>query len=292
MRKSRQLSAKQMACLAVIVATGILVAVTCPSTRNWEPIGVPSMEPFSSSPGDTPYLTFPSVSSTTGTATTPFSFSVVYTNVDNTAPVYMYIYIDGQGYPMSQQDPADLQYLDGCVFMYITTLRPGCHWYSFSVCVGTTFFSTPIYYAPLVQDEPPTLTYCAVSPTAGDAGTTFTYSVMYTDLEGAEPVYVQAWINGQEYSMTKQDPLDMNFRDGCIYYVHVMTLSNGSCSYYFKMSDGYHVVTSETSRGPNLLASLTSGSVTPTSGNYTTLFTFEVTYVHKLDVPPMYVQVW
>ena len=78
----------------------------------------------------------------------------------------------------------------------------------------------------------PTLTYPRVTPTTGDSGTSFTFTVHYV---GDEPVLMELYLGDQAHSMQEVDPSDDNYTDGKDYYFESQ-LSEGTTIYYFKMT--------------------------------------------------------
>ena len=90
---------------------------------------------------------------------------------------------------------------------------------------------------------PPTLTEGDVSPDTGPSGGSFTWSVVYTDLDNDPPSYIRVHIDGSVSgnAMTKVDPSDTNYTDGCLYqYQRIM--GSGTHTYHFETGDGLHAV--------------------------------------------------
>ncbi|MFX0100147.1 MAG: PKD domain-containing protein, partial [Candidatus Hodarchaeota archaeon] len=67
--------------------------------------------------------------------------------------------------------------------------------------------------------------------------TTFTFTVNYSDADNDEPEFIHLIINGTQYTMSKMDPLDNNYLDGC-YYTCNTTLNAGAYLYVYYCSDG------------------------------------------------------
>lgn len=118
---------------------------------------------------------------------------------------------------------------------------------------GTLLDSVP---GPFVAaNTPPTLSFLAadngsdplnppgLDPNNGQAATSFTYTVVYTDSDrfagvaGNPPDYVHVYIDGQPFSMTKVDPNDNDYTDGAA-FSYTTTLTKGTHNYYFDASDG------------------------------------------------------
>ena len=100
-------------------------------------------------------LTVPMVSPETGSQSTYFTFSVVYTNPTNNAPDYMQVIINSGSdytYYMQKQNANDYTYTDGCVF-YCTIQLPagnGNYEYYFIARCGNTAIQTTIKTGPTI----------------------------------------------------------------------------------------------------------------------------------------------
>ncbi|MBM7787406.1 glycoside hydrolase family 9 protein [Tenggerimyces flavus] len=81
--------------------------------------------------GTAPTLTAGAVSPASGTSTTPFTFSVTYTDVDNQAPHVVDVVVDGVVHHLTGTNPADVTYTDGKTYAYTTLLAKGNHSYYF-----------------------------------------------------------------------------------------------------------------------------------------------------------------
>ncbi len=243
---------------------------------------------------EAPTLTSAFVFPSIGNTLTAFNYTVTYMDADNNAPSFMYVYIDGSSYSMSKQNSGDVTYTDGCVYVYSRTLTPTSHNYTFSTSDGFATNSTATFTGPAVTNEAPTLTSGSVSPSSGYPTTTFTYSVVYTDVDNNAPSYVYVYIDGYSYSMTKQVPADSNYTDGCA-YTFSRTLAPISHNYSFSTSDSYVSNSTVTFTGPivtNNPPTLTSSSVSPSSGNTYTAFDYTVTYTDADNNAPSYVRVY
>lgn len=97
----------------------------------------------------------------------------------------------------------------------------------------------------------PALSNGGVIPSSGDTGTLFTYTVTYTDAEDDPPSYIHVVIDGNIHSMSKQNPDDNIYLDGCIYQYQT-TLKATSHSYYFECSDGITSTSTDSVIGPSV----------------------------------------
>ncbi len=95
-----------------------------------------------------------------------------------------------------------------------------------------------IYYT-VENNNAPTLSSGSVSPNPGKHSDLFNYTVNYVDIDGDAPAYVNVSINGTYYSMSKQNPYDYEYTDGCIYeYKTYLNWSAYPYNYSFGCSDG------------------------------------------------------
>jgi hypothetical protein len=91
-----------------------------------------------------------------------------------------------------------------------------------------------------------------VYPISGNLNTVFTYTITYTDPEGAEPTFIEVWIDDKIYAMEKVDISDNNYADGCVYQ-YKTKLKAGTHKYSFAASDGIINVKTPTFSGPIVL---------------------------------------
>ncbi|MEM3342404.1 MAG: PPC domain-containing protein, partial [Thermoplasmata archaeon] len=260
----------------------------------------------SGSQNHAPTLSAPSVTPVSGSMSSSFVFRVTYTDEDNDPPSKIEVCIDGNLYDLYQANPADQNYKDGKVYNCSFTGSffgsvPGTHSYYFKANDGRggTAETTPSTFTITSQNNPPTLSSPSVSPSSGDTGTIFTFSVKYTDIDNDAPQYVKVIIDGVEYVMAKTYSSDVTYTDGCL-YSYTTTLTEGSHTYQFitQDSNGASASTS-TYTGPSVTASsggnhlpvLTQFSHSPNSGTPETLFSFTVTYIDSDNNPPQYVRI-
>ena len=155
----------------------------------------------------------------------------------------MNITIDGVTFEMFKQNGSDLNYVDGCIYSYNTTLIIGNHSYFFLTSDGNDSLRLPTianFTGPYVN-SPPNLTLGSVSPLNGTTATVFTFTVNYSDVDNNEPLFIQVVINGSQYEMLKQNLTDDLYRDGCL-YVYNTTLAEGTHFNYFMCHDGLESV--------------------------------------------------
>ena len=186
-----------------------------------------------------PTLTAGGVSPSNGSPSTSFTFSVNYTDVNDDAPGYIRVVINGTPFDMVKQDPGDAAYADGCLYNYTSVLSAGTHTYYFEASDGEESARLPSigeYSGPDVNSAP-SLTAGGASPVNGTPATTFTFSVNYSDADNDPPTYIRVVINGTAFDMTKQNASDATYTDGCA-YTHSTTLPAGSYVYHFEASDG------------------------------------------------------
>ncbi|MFX1399326.1 MAG: C25 family cysteine peptidase [Promethearchaeota archaeon] len=85
----------------------------------------------------------------------------------------------------------------------------------------------------------PRLSNASLTPKTGFQNTSLYFNITYTDADNNNPRLINVVINGTEYPMEKQDPLDSNYSDGCMYQLNTyMQPAFQNYSYYFECDDG------------------------------------------------------
>ena len=99
----------------------------------------------------------------------------------------------------------------------------------------------------LVSNNPPVLSSGEVSPASGNATTTFTYSVNYTDADNHTPYSINVTIDGTSYPMNAITGQDGNYTNGEIYEYTTTGAVIGVCSHTFQFnaSDGMDYATGD-----------------------------------------------
>ena len=102
-----------------------------------------------------PLLVLDDITPTDGTSSTIFRFTVIYSDLDNNAPEYVEILINGIPYSMEMVDPLDGDFTDGCIYQYLTLLTPSTTAYtiSFECFDGAFQYLTSSYQGPLVESD-------------------------------------------------------------------------------------------------------------------------------------------
>jgi hypothetical protein len=255
----------------------------------------------SSGPNNAPVLSQGSVSPSSGTTSTTFTYKVKYTDSDNDPPTIKRVYIDSTPYNMNYISGS---YTTGAIYQYKTKLGVGNHNYYFYFTDGKTngtgrLPSSGTYSGPLVNNSSssnnaPTLSQGSVSPSVGTTSTTFTYQVKYKDADNDPPFLKRVYIDGTPCTMSY---VSGNYTSGAIYQ-YKTNLGVGNHNYYFYFTDGNNgsarLPTSGTytgpyvngSSGPNNAPVLSKGSVSPSSGTTSTTFTYQVKYSDSDNDPP------
>jgi hypothetical protein len=91
------------------------------------------------------------------------------------------------------------------------------------------------------KNSVPALSSGSVDPLLGDNSTAFTYTVTYTDADNQAPQSIIVFIDENPKIMSKEDPEDSDFTDGCVYNYETV-LSAGINEYHFEASDGTDLV--------------------------------------------------
>ncbi len=229
-----------------------------------------------------------------------FNFSVIYTDLDNEAPQYIRVYINSSAYSMSKQNSSDNNYIDGVLYQFLSsTLNPGAYNYTYYfICMDSHIYNSTATYTDLqVIDHGPWLTNCNVSPKRALHSQQFNFSVIYTDIDNEAPLDIKIFINSSAYSPSKQNPSDINYTDGVLYYYLTSTLNPSiyNYTYRFAASDGHIVNNSATYTDLqviNYLPTLTNGNVSPKSAVHFQQFNFTVIYTDLDNEAPSYVRVY
>jgi len=190
-----------------------------------------------------PALTLGSVLPTTGDQSTLFTYTVTYTDLDNSWPVYVNVSINGTSYSMYKQNPSDFNFTDGCIYEFSIYLQPGIYNYVFDCWDGVFYDSTSLTYNPAVgysNSNPPMIFRIAVNPSTGWNGTTiFTFYANYLDLDNNEPKFINITLNSTTYPMYKMVP-DFDYTDGCVYQCPTVLNEKGIYNLSFNCYDGLY----------------------------------------------------
>ena len=205
-------------------------------------------------PNHKPQLTDGIVTPSEGYQTTLFTYSVNYSDADNDKPSFIYVIINCKFYRMQKQDPSDNDYTDGCIYTYSRYLEPGNYKYFFICSDGYRIAWTCRKCGPTVLcNKPPILCDGKVAPEVGEKSQdVFNFSVNYIDENNDAPEFLNITLDGTNHTMTKVDPCDCNYEDGCIYYYTTTLDEIGIHHFRFYTSDGYFWTFTETFDGPTV----------------------------------------
>jgi len=190
-----------------------------------------------------PFLNNGGVNPKVGDQYTEFTFTVLYTDLDNNAPLYVNITINDTSYKMNKVNSLDLNYVDGCLYQYLSYLSPEAFNYTyFFICsdgkyTNFTAISMDLEVNPANYNEPYLLTP-QVNPTIGNYTTIFNFTVWYYDDDNNLPKYVNITINSTSYGMIQANSFDDDATDGIIYYFATM-LDLGDHNFQINCSDGF-----------------------------------------------------
>ena len=185
-----------------------------------------------------PSLSDGSVSPTTGTTSTLFTYEVTYSDPDGDEPAGKYVFLDNNPYEMEYVSGS---YSTGAIFRYEAYLEEGNHTYYFVFNDGfgheVRFPPSGHIQGPYVGpgNSPPTLTDGLVSPDSGYINTTFTYEVTYSDPEGDEPTVHNVYIDNVSHNMSF---MEGNYTSGAV-FEYETTLIVGQHNFYFLFNDGH-----------------------------------------------------
>ncbi len=91
-----------------------------------------------------PELFLLSINPTTGDIFTKFNFSINYKDLDNDAPEFVRICIDGINYTMDESEVSDTNYIDGKGYWFNTQLSMGDHTYQYFTSDGDGLIYTSV----------------------------------------------------------------------------------------------------------------------------------------------------
>ncbi|MFX0113851.1 MAG: hypothetical protein ACFFB3_04840, partial [Candidatus Hodarchaeota archaeon] len=137
-----------------------------------------------------PTLSNPSLSPSSGTTSTQFSFEITYTDLDDEAPWYVIVFIDSVSHQM--RSILGSNYTAGVRYRYQTLLSVGTHSYYFQASDGTSTVWDPLgstYTGPEVNPPSfaPILSAGSVSPPAGYQTDVFVFTVSCSDADNKSP---------------------------------------------------------------------------------------------------------
>ncbi|MEX2681844.1 MAG: hypothetical protein Q6373_009590 [Candidatus Sigynarchaeota archaeon] len=181
-----------------------------------------------------------SVSPLVGNSAHNFTFNVIYLDLNNDAPSYMRVLVNGLGFEMHKQDPGDNNYTDGCVYTLSRRFSPGSYTWNITCSDGTvpTTTSQGTFSAYSSNTQPPSLSNPSVTPEKGKKTTVFTFTVIFTDLDNDEPSFINISINGLVYPMSAVDIKDTDTTDGKAYRYSTQINSTGMTRFQINCSDG------------------------------------------------------
>ncbi|MEX2682072.1 MAG: hypothetical protein Q6373_010760 [Candidatus Sigynarchaeota archaeon] len=203
-----------------------------------------------------PTLTGGAVTPTIGDMTTSFVFNVTYTDPDNNHPTYVRVIINNVTYSMTKQNAGDNNYMDGCVYRYVTTLQNISYSFRFVASDGHFSARDPAVgtiAGPEVWKSnlnPAVLGSAYLAPKYVTEWDTYYFRVTYTDPDNIAPDYVRLVVfkDGNPfgtYTMTKETPSDVNYMDGVNYTVS-QQFGIGNYTYYFTTNDTKFVTNTTT----------------------------------------------
>jgi hypothetical protein len=159
------------------------------------------------------------------------TYSVRYTSLTNTAPVVSELDLDGIKYFL-QPPSGTLNYATGVTYTYTTSsLALGEHYYRFKFDDGTGPVVVEGKNQPVIT--PITITSTTLSPTSGNASTTFTFSATYTSATGSAPTLASLYVDNVGYPMAQ---ISGTYQAGAVYQVK-LSLPVGSHTYFFVFID-------------------------------------------------------
>lgn len=196
-----------------------------------------------------------------GTQQAAFTFSVTYTDADNNAPASIRVVINDTGYPLARVNSGDVDYTAGVAHAAVVYLQPGTWTYHFHASDGkfeTATANETVTVSAVANGNDPVLSAGGVTPATGYLGTSFTFTVTYTDADNNAPASITVTIDGTPHAMQKANPSDSNYMDGCVYRFVTTLATTGTHVFSFQASDGTRAATpAGPFNGPEVLAAPT-----------------------------------
>jgi hypothetical protein len=240
-----------------------------------------------------PTLSDPDLIPGIGNVSTPFNFTVNYTDIDNQPPDVITVNISGPSHSgswaMLEVDPSDTDYRDCKLYYYnYTGFINGSYSYHFAARDSQGDWSEIMELSgPQVLNTPPVLINAQVLPGIGYITTEFNHTVTYIDLDNQPPASITVNITGPSHAgswvMTEVDPSDTSYIDGKDYYYTYTGLTIGSYTFHCAANDSQDAW-DETSElpGPDVLntrPTISNHNLRPTVGTAgSTVFNYTVTY--------------
>jgi rubrerythrin len=240
-----------------------------------------------------PSLSSPLVNPISGYLDSDFNFTVIYTDLDDHSPDTITVNITGYGdYDLVGLDPFDNDYTDGKAY-YLNTSGFSLGSYSFHFAANDSqgsWVETSSWGFDVVN-RPPTLSSSQVDPVIGYLGSSFNFTVVYTDSDNHSPSDISVNITGLgSFSLSESDPLDLDYSDGKTYHYNASSFSLGLHSFSFAARDSpgdwiesmslqFEVI--------NRVPTLSFGGVDPTVGYFNSHYNFSVTYLDPDDHSPL-----
>ncbi|MHA1231643.1 MAG: hypothetical protein ACTSPQ_13435 [Candidatus Helarchaeota archaeon] len=202
-----------------------------------------------------PELNNGSVSPSSGNSNDNYNFTVLYTDLDNRPPSYIYCWINDTYHSMEPINSSDTNYTDGVWYQFITPLPPGSYQYHFAAFDGNYYARYPTSgeltgpVVSFIDSSPPKIKVFQVAPGIGHPSTRFKFVLNYSDPDNNPPDNINVIIDNSPYTMIQSDPNDLNYIDGTLFYVY-KKLDFGMHSYYYEASSGSNLVNSSIFIGP------------------------------------------
>ncbi|HVB60043.1 MAG TPA: alkaline phosphatase family protein [Ktedonobacteraceae bacterium] len=220
-----------------------------------------------------------------GGPSTNFDFDVIYDL--SMTPMKHDVIIDGVSHSM----PLLGKLQDGDTFyQYSSEMPVGSHSFTFVFSIDKSGDTATLpnngvpFPGPAVY--PFNVTDTGVNPLNVTAGTPVTYSFRYQSPANKAPTLTEVDVDGVAHTMHKQGS-GSNYRNGVTYSYTAQNLAVGFHYYRFKVNDGSGVAVYEGLDNPTIAPiALNNSSVSPTSGNTSTTFTFKTTYMDVAGKAP------
>jgi hypothetical protein len=175
----------------------------------------------------------------------------------------------------------------GILYQYNTTLPTGTHSFTFTFSDVSGNLTIPYNGVPMPgpQVNAFSMQNDTITPAATLPGQPVTYSVKYYSPSNKAPTLAEIDIDGVPHTMVSTG--GTNYKAGVAYKFTTSSLSMGVHYYRFRFDDGSGAITNEGTEIPSITPiALTNSSVSASSGNPSTVFTFQTTYTDTNGIAP------
>ncbi|MDY6965683.1 MAG: lamin tail domain-containing protein [Halobacteriota archaeon] len=170
------------------------------------------------------------------------TYEITVTNTGNQDDTFTLSITNPDGADTAELNPSSIELnASETVIVLLNVSDSSAGTYNVTVTATSNTESTAIDTAAVmttVVNNPPELSSGSINPSVGNASTTFTYSVTYTDSDNEAPAFVNVIIDGTPYLMTVRPGGDEDYTNGEIYEYSITLSPSDSHTFKFTSGDG------------------------------------------------------